>query len=96
LKRTISFIDVFDPANGKLVLAQSFTGRQLRMISSELIAELREDSDGISAWNILRVAIERPQPWLARRPFARPTLRRAEQRRLLSARLGDIWIRWGN
>ncbi|MEP6835496.1 MAG: hypothetical protein ABJB74_19070 [Gemmatimonas sp.] len=60
LKRTITIIEVLDVAGSKLVLSQQYAGRTLRMISPDLIAELREDADGIPVWDVFKVAIKKP------------------------------------
>ncbi|MEP6834718.1 MAG: 6-bladed beta-propeller [Gemmatimonas sp.] len=60
LDRVYTVIDVIDPTSARLVVSTMFTGRQLRLVAPALLAEVREDANGIGVLDIFRAEIKKP------------------------------------
>ncbi len=60
LERIYTVVEVIDPMNARLVVSTTFTGRRLKMVAPGLLAEPREDANGIGVLDIFRAEIKKP------------------------------------
>ena len=60
LERIYTVVEVIDPTAARLVVSTTFVGRRLKLVAPAILAEVREDANGVGVWDIFRADIKKP------------------------------------